>query len=1180
MAVICKAIDIIKDKKGNTSGYVLADTTGQTMSVPSDKIKAAILSKQVIVSNLKVTSNNRLINENIEIPKRFTGILNKISSISGVEHTKPSIDDFYFVSKFSKESEIKATLDMSSIVLLKNGKSYNINKNTISGIIQLIKGDKQEAKNNNNTKIIHLTKDDDKANLQFSDSTLELLILVDSDYAHSTININESVLKSVSICQNGNKKLWGYINVVLRYSEIDNVEIMGGKLKVYGSLINNINAIGTTVRFTQDSYANKVIISDQQYIYIDAMKCNKLIINDTTTKEPYNILHIIQDFNEDNCAIINSLEIYSKVYMCELIVRSMYTKNIEIPYIERTELCMESSEFVHDDIVSLIYDKYIRTLDEQLKLDEKNNDIGSDRHIRCIKAFNIYNKIYNILKNEDNLNNWITNININKEVQVNALMYPCTTNFDINASLVEKPIIADTLSSKVIDKLTIKGNGIVYLNNNTNLIIKDLVLQSVSNTKCICTLNNLVNNFSVIISNSIKITGTKNIRMVVLALKRLSEIQPIEAYYGTQAYDFLIAQDIKVNIINKNDIDKDLINRKYKEDLLGINVLDKLANDIKVACDNFKPDNNLCVIDTGYNIPVPDIVLSLYNIEVMRDYNQYASTRTKNVIDIIKLFDMCNLPFSKEVVTQLQNGAKYRIKSKSLYSEASITIHRIYIASPFDDKTETYIAVFNGRNLIYMTYMGDYTFKVNYGPSNSDLEIADRLSEIDSIDFKTMALRQSVTLSKCKDTYELIHLINDYIINYIPLIHSNNAKSAIIFGKNINPIFFKCSAMSTEQYGFNDMTQLNSIYDLKSLKKEKSTLDKIKLDLRIKLYESVCIKIINDKKDYDGTIGKCKKSWLIDECKNFGTELKNTSEDSIMRLLKSYWFNQISEKEFDKLYKSGKTCPSNIIYNNNGTVIERFHHNTRLSTNISGYIINSTFLYIVTKDGQETYYVSDSDLVRLVRHINLINNNYRHSDYSMEDYISDLNWHINFKIKNEALNDFSIMTLAMSLNMIPIIINSVTTKIDIAITNYEIDNEIRIYQKTQSIGSNLFVLWESRSLLTDNKQNGTQTMIVMCKVTGFLYLVAKCNIKVGGMTYLIPVLRIPDMDTAMILRKRLNIIDRSDKALRSQDGIMQDIGWNNSSSLCKTMELQYNNVKDANEYPDKYRYLVSYVEKE
>lgn len=1174
MKVICRAINSIRNKNGIVTHYILQDIQGNTMRVQIDQIKNALKNNLVLIPNLKLTSNGRLINVNIEIPKRFTEILNKISDMSGVEHTKPTINEFYFVSKFSKESEIKATLDMSSIALFKNGKAYNINKNTISNIVQLIKGDKQEVKDNRNIKIIHITKDMDEVNLQFNDSTLNLIIKVNKDYEHNNININESTLKSIQVysdCEeNRDKTLSDNISVTIRYSEIDQVNIAGGKLRLLGSLINSIDAIETTVRFIQDSYANKVTISNQPNIYMGEMKCNELIVKDAN----YNMVYIVQNSLENNCAIINNLKIYSKAFLCTIIASCMYTKSIEIPYIERVELCMESPEFVVNDIISSTYEGHIEALKEQLSLDSQNNSIDSEKHNRCVKALSIYNKIYNILKNEENISNWVTNININSEVQINALMYPCTANFSADASLVDKPIIAGILSSKVIDKLTIKGKGLIYLHNNINLFIKDLVIQGITDTCCIKVLNNLVKNFSLTIANSIRITSNTHIKTIAMALKKISDIQPIGVYYGTQAYDFLISQDVKVNILNKEDIDKDLINRKYKEELLGINMLDDLAKNIKSACNNYKPDNDICAIDTGYSIPVPDSVLSLYKLEVMENSNQYASTRTKNIIDILKLFDMCNLPFSKEIITQLQNGVNYKVKSASLYAEASITIYRIYVASPFDDKTETYIAAFNGRNLIYMIYMADYTFKVNYGPSNNDFEVIDKLSKIESIDFKTMSLRQSVTLSKCKNTSELLHLINDYIVNYIPLIHSNDMKNAVIFGTNLTPIFYKCSSMNARQFGFNDMTQLNRIVDFKSLNRTNSTLDKIKFDLRSKLYNSVCIKILNEKKNCDGTIAKCEKSWLMDECKNFKKDLQDTSEDTIMMLFNSYWFNEISKKEFDKLYKSSKTCNNNIIYNNNEVKIEKIFHNRRKSSsNLDGYIINKYYLYIVTKHNKKIYYVSDSDLTRLVKNIHFINTEYRHSNYSMEDYISDLNWHINFKIKNDALNDFSIAKLAMSISMIPVAIGSIT------MTDSEATNERNLYNKTQSIGSNLLALWQSSSALKDDNKVCTQTMIVMCKITGFLYVAAKCKVKTGGMLYIIPVLRISDMDTAMKLRKRLSIVDESDKTLRIQEGLMQDIGWYCSDALCKTMELQYNNIKDVNEYPDKYKYLVSYVEK-
>lgn len=89
------------------------------MSVPSDKIKAAILSKQVIVSNLKVTSNNRLINEDIDVPKLFNTVADKISELSGVNHSKPYIDNFYFCTKFGETSAyLKCALDGKDITFV------------------------------------------------------------------------------------------------------------------------------------------------------------------------------------------------------------------------------------------------------------------------------------------------------------------------------------------------------------------------------------------------------------------------------------------------------------------------------------------------------------------------------------------------------------------------------------------------------------------------------------------------------------------------------------------------------------------------------------------------------------------------------------------------------------------------------------------------------------------------------------------------------------------------------------------------------------------------------------------------------------------------------------------------------------------------------------------------------
>ena len=58
--ILCKAIDKIKDKKGITVGYVLADTNGKKVRVNSKDIKKSIKEGKIEVSNLKITSDGRL----------------------------------------------------------------------------------------------------------------------------------------------------------------------------------------------------------------------------------------------------------------------------------------------------------------------------------------------------------------------------------------------------------------------------------------------------------------------------------------------------------------------------------------------------------------------------------------------------------------------------------------------------------------------------------------------------------------------------------------------------------------------------------------------------------------------------------------------------------------------------------------------------------------------------------------------------------------------------------------------------------------------------------------------------------------------------------------------------------------------------------------------------------------
>ena len=64
-----KCIQKFRDKQGKIYGYRLADVNGQTQDVTSDNLKLAIKTNQITVVNLKLTSDNRLVDTETKLLK-------------------------------------------------------------------------------------------------------------------------------------------------------------------------------------------------------------------------------------------------------------------------------------------------------------------------------------------------------------------------------------------------------------------------------------------------------------------------------------------------------------------------------------------------------------------------------------------------------------------------------------------------------------------------------------------------------------------------------------------------------------------------------------------------------------------------------------------------------------------------------------------------------------------------------------------------------------------------------------------------------------------------------------------------------------------------------------------------------------------------------------------------------
>ena len=59
--IVCKCLAKLRDNKNRIYGYTLQDANGQTKNVKSESLKAAIRNNSIHIINLKLTSDNRLI---------------------------------------------------------------------------------------------------------------------------------------------------------------------------------------------------------------------------------------------------------------------------------------------------------------------------------------------------------------------------------------------------------------------------------------------------------------------------------------------------------------------------------------------------------------------------------------------------------------------------------------------------------------------------------------------------------------------------------------------------------------------------------------------------------------------------------------------------------------------------------------------------------------------------------------------------------------------------------------------------------------------------------------------------------------------------------------------------------------------------------------------------------------
>lgn len=1249
MAVICKAIDVIKDKKDNTTGYLLSDIDGNVMQVASDKIKSAILAKQVIISNLKVTSNNRLIKEDIDVSKKFIAIADKISELSGVKHCKSSVQDFHFYTSFENTPIfLLGKLDDSEVTFCVKDKNVEgtLNANTLPKAAALVK---------------KMYCDYITANKP-----------VNPDAGKPKTEVQEQQYRIITITSPGIYGAHGklaqelgieWISDERAFRVVDENAIVVVKLE-FGGDITFIDSKVHGFKVVGDNCRDGILLKYCEMQYLEAKNTNAQMMGCIV----YNTANL--DNGTPSCyslSYINNLKItnYKNIDLEYIICNKLYVSNKSITLdCSDSVQYIKSIEAVADDSLQVIGDSWTvenmvltaETVRFSVNQYNKNTESMIQKTLIDLNGSYTYPNLYMIICNHFlDADSVETLVKVNGNIKLGNLAWRCKFVDEIKLKVSEdysKLYNAEFIQDSIPKMLKISNGGIA-ITNNTDITFTDLKIAALYKSKHksysldytgIFLIDNTVKNFSITIANSIK-PATKacvyDLNLVIKELKRISEINPIKVYYGTQAYEILTTNGVKVDILNKDNIEQRIKNTAAKEKIIGITVMDTVEKTVKEAVTKVT-DNDKYEINTGIDIELPEKIIETYNLSVAVGRNTVIPTGIKSFIDMLKLFPANNLPFTTDVLERITTNPRYRIHTELITSFENIMINLISITYTDILDIDEYVVVTNGKNLIYMTYIGDCEVKYNRGSSLYIQEGIQAIRKLDAIDLILQSVKQNLTMSSVKDTKQFIKDIDSLFNGVTAFILNSKTSSIITVGSSGEIVSFKVGYSKVKVSKFDANYDRNYLRSIEKIEPN-DVVNSIVRDVAEKYKNSVLLrtKDIETSVNCDAnTVENCKISslWQLAH-RHIGRDFGDViTYDLLNDVLKLGFFNNITEDEFIKALK--KTDEVYKKYKTDGSFdIQTYSFNGKLRKLHGKYMGKLKYLYVITySTGEAEYYSADESIEDILKHMKRIAFGTQYE--SFETFVNDFN----FVKTAYGFNNMDADKIAYNLNMsykgiryksvpgnrIYDAIKDAELNHDyakkehllklIGMTEYEYTSMLKkgTYYREEDMHRNIngeiiagmpksqelldllgmnesffdelvkldkcdkitfklkylvkdsieVIYSSSHRLLSTHKGYSTKVCIGICKKTGYCYLFT-----ING-EYTIPALRLPSFKDAMLLRKQLI---EEEAELQKKAGLLQDIGWRHSEGLLKTIELNLNNIKEAEEYPQKYRHLVAYI---
>lgn len=1247
MTVICKAIDVIKDNKGTTIGYVLCDTNGNSMNVASDKIKAAILAKQVIVANLKVTSNNRLIHEDIKVSDKFNAVADRLSELSGVNHSKTSVKDFYFYTEFDNTPIfIIGTLDDSVIKFCVKDKDLQneLNAENFSRAAtyirrlychyvtknkpvnnEIVTPKKEDSKNDYRV----ITLDTSKIYGNYTEIAKELGIeWISAERSFRVVDENTIVVVNLT-CNRGisfiDSKVHGFkivcntdsrYEILLKYCEMQHLEVKDIDIKMSACIVYNTASIynGTPV-CSQLTYINNLKIDNSRAgCYGDNIKLDYIISNNVQVQSKKLTV-------ESNCCAqyIHNMEADSKDYL-NLIGDSWVVSNLKL-----------TSENIRFNI-----DVY-----------ERNAEYRIQNSLSEIYGHYTYPNLYMIVCNYFlEANSVEANIKVKGNVQILKLLWKCKFEEPIEIEVKEyysKLLIAEAIQNNLPDTLKIAEGGIA-ITNNTDITFKNLKIGVLYKSRAkkytlyktgIFLLDDQVKRFSITIENSLKPAAKNNVydlELVIEELKEISKINPIKVYYGTQAYEILTTNGVEVEILNEDEIKQSVKNTSIKEQIIGITVLDTIEQSVSNGLKNCE-DSNRYEINTGINVELPDEIIKTYNLSVAEGSNTTISTSIKALLDMIMIFPANNLPFTTEILNKISSNQKFRVCTEAVKYEENIRVHIINITYTGISDIDQYIVVTNGKNLIYMAYIGECQVVYNKGTSSYIQSAIQTVRKLDSIDLELKSIKQNLTMSSVNNNKQFMENISKLFNSTTSFIFNNKVSSILTTVAPEEVITFKVGCNKSKLTKFDKTYERNYLREIIRLEAN-DVKDSIIKDVETSYKNSVLLRTenieVNTNSDIKN-IASCKIASLWQLAQKYKINDSNNTEITLELLndiLELQYFNKITESYFKQALKRSKL--SYHKYQTDGSFnIETYYFNGVMKKLHNEYMIGTRYIYVISfVDGDIEYYSADIDIKKVLSDMKLITS--YNSTESFEDYIDKFNYIKKiYDLKYEAPDkmaydlfvngreldslDISICKLYEAINnaknnvdsrtkLIKVlgvsdrffdsitstnsdIILDIVSKIpkskqllDMLGVSEEVFDNIVAYRKCgnavkelrESAGKTLLMLYNSGTQLRRLSYKNYPTRVCI----GMCKKTGYCYLFTINNKFTIPALRLPSFKDAMLLRKQLH---EEESKIQQTDGLLQDLGWYQYEELTKTIELNLVNTKEVDEYPQKYRYLVAYI---